>query len=396
MSTAGEIETPEQLLAGGRVVTPGGVATDAWVHVADGRIASIGASRPDVDAPVVDLAGAWLLPGYVDLHVHGGGGHSVADSLEAMDEAVAFHHGHGTTSTLVSLMTAPEDALHEQLRWAASLVGRGPSARGCVIGSHLEGPFLSARRCGAQNEAHITAPDPALLARLLATAGETLRMVTIAPELDGALPLIESLSEAGVIAAMGHSDATYEEAVAGIRAGVNHATHLFNAMPPLHHRDPGAVAAALEADLTCELINDGRHLHPVIVRLVFELITSPVLVTDAIDATGIGDGQFELGGQEVHVSDGEPRLAATGSLAGSTLTMDEALRRSVTASGLSIQAASAAASATPARVLGMDREIGSIATGQRADLVVLDDQLQVTAVMADGAWSGRSISSLLH
>ncbi len=395
MSTEGEIATPVQLLAGGRVVTPGGVATDAWVHVADGRIASIGPRRPDVDAPVVDLAGAWLLPGYVDLHMHGGGGHSVADSLEAMDDAVAFHHSHGTTSTLVSLMTAPEDALHVQLGWAATLVERGPTARGCVLGSHLEGPFLSARRCGAQNEAHITAPDPALLERLRATAGRTLRMVTIAPELEGALPLIESLSAGGVIAAMGHSDATYDEAVAGIRAGVSHATHLFNAMPPLHHRDPGAVAAALEADLTCELINDGRHLHPVIVRLVFELVTSPVLVTDAIDATGIGDGRFELGGQAVHVYDGEPRLAATGSLAGSTLTMDQAVRRAVSVSGLSIEAASAAASATPARVLGLDRELGSIATGHRADLVVLDDQLQVTAVMADGAWSGRPMTSSL-
>ena len=396
MSVEGAGNAPVQLLAGGRVVTPGGVATDAWIHVADGRIVSVGARRPDLDAPVMDVAGAWILPGFVDLHVHGGGGHSVADSPMAMDAAVAFHHGHGTTSTLVSLMTAPEDALHEQLRWAAALVARRPSSRGRVLGSHLEGPFLSPRRCGAQNEAHITAPDPALLERLLATAGDTLRMITIAPELDGALPLITSLRESGVTAAMGHSDATYEEAVAGIEAGINHATHLFNAMPPLHHRDPGAVAAALEADLTCELINDGRHLHPTIVRLVFELITSPVLVTDAIDATGIGDGQFELGGQEVHVHDGEPRLAASGSLAGSTLTMDEAVGRAVGVSGLSIEAASAAASATPARVLGLDRQIGSIATGHRADLVVLDDQLQVTAVMADGRWSERSVAGSPH
>ncbi len=396
MTIDGAAHAPEQLLAGGRVVTPGGVATDAWVHVANGRIASVGASRPDVDAPVVDLTGAWLLPGFVDLHVHGGGGHSVADSLEAMDEAVAFHHSHGTTSTLVSLMTAPEDALHEQLGWAASLVSRDSSSRGRVLGSHLEGPFLSARRCGAQNEAHISAPDAALLDRLRTTAGDTLRMVTVAPELDGALPLITSLSQSGVIAAMGHSDATYDQAVAGIRAGISHATHLFNAMPTLHHRKPGAVGAALEADLTCELINDGRHLHPAIVRFVFELISSPVLVTDAIDATGIGDGQFELGGQEVYVHDGEPRLVATGSLAGSTLTMDEAVGRAVSLSGLSIEAASAAASATPARVLGLDREIGSIATGHRADLVVLDDQFQVMAVMAEGTWGDAPIASSPH
>jgi N-acetylglucosamine-6-phosphate deacetylase len=387
MTAAGVIDAPIQLLGGGRVVTPEGVLADAWVQVSDGRIAEVGARRPDVDAPVVDLAGAWLLPGYVDLHMHGGGGHSVADSFEAMDEAVAFHRSHGTTTTLVSLMTAPEEALIDQLQWAAELVHRGASPRGHVLGSHLEGPFLSTRRCGAQNETYMLAPDPLLLERLRAVAGETLRMVTIAPELNGALPLIEVLSADGVIVAMGHSDATYEEALAGIAAGASHATHLFNAMRPLHHREPGLVGAALEAGITCELINDGRHLHPAIVRLVFELIASPVLVTDAIDATGVGDGRFELGGQEVNVHAGEARLAKTGSLAGSTLTMDQALRLAVKASGLGVEQASAAASANPARVLGLDQEIGSIAHGRRADLVVLDDDLEITGVMAGGVWA---------
>jgi N-acetylglucosamine-6-phosphate deacetylase len=256
-----------------------------------------------------------------------------------------------------------------------------------VLGSHLEGPFLSARRCGAQNAAHMVAPDALLLERLRAIAGETLKMVTIAPELDGALPLIRTLSGAGVIVAMGHSDATYEQARAGISAGAGHATHLFNAMRPLHHRGPGLVGAALEAGLNCELINDGRHVHPAVVRLVFGLNTSPVIVTDAIDAAGVGDGRFELGGQEVQVRGGEARLAASGSLAGSTLTMDRALRRAVKESGLSVERASAAASATPARVLGLDHELGSIAPGRRADLVVLDDDLQLTAVMTGGIWS---------
>jgi N-acetylglucosamine-6-phosphate deacetylase len=211
-------------------------------------------------------------------------------------------------------------------------------------------------------------------------------MVTLAPELPGALALIETLSKAGVIAAMGHSDATYEQALEGIRAGANHATHLFNAMPPMLHRDPGLVGAALDSGITCELINDGRHVHPAIIRLVFELIDYPALVTDAIDAAGAGDGRFELGGQDVVVVAGEARLAATGSLSGSTLTMDQALRNAVKTCGLSVERASAAASAVPARALGLEQERGSIAPGMSADLVVLDDDLLITGVMANGSW----------
>lgn len=389
MTVEAAIDAPAQLLGGGRVVTPTGVHENAWVHVAGDAVVSVESTRPTVDAPVVDLGGAWLLPGYIDIHMHGGGGHSVAESLEAMEAAVAFHRGRGTTSTLVSLMTAPIDEMAEQLRWAAELTERGPTPRGHILGSHLEGPFLSSRRCGAQNPAHMIGPDRAILDRLLAAAQGTLRMVTLAPELDGALDLIGPLRDAGIIAAMGHSDATYEQATAAIHAGANHVTHLFNATPPLHHRAPGLVGAALEAGIPCELINDGRHVHPALIALVARLIDCPVLVTDAIDATGVGDGRFVLAGQEVHVQDGEARLASTRSLAGSTLTMDAALRRAVKESGLSIEAASAAASANPARVLGLEASIGSIAPGHLADLVVLDDDLGVTAVMSRGVWSSR-------
>ncbi|MGZ4272405.1 MAG: N-acetylglucosamine-6-phosphate deacetylase [Solirubrobacteraceae bacterium] len=386
MTVSAATGTPSRVLAGGRVVTPGGVAGDGWVHVEGELIVSVGAGRPAIDAPLVDLEGAWLLPGFVDLHMHGGGGHSVAASREAMDGAVAFHRRHGTTATVVSLMTAPVDELAEQLTWAAELHRRGPTPGGHVLGSHLEGPFLSPRRSGAQNEAHMLAPDAAVLDRLVAAADGSLRMITLAPELDGALALIAPLRRQGVIVAMGHSDATYEQATAAIRAGANHATHLFNAMPSLHHRAPGLVGAALEAGLPCELINDGRHVHPAVIRLVARLISCPVLVTDAIDATGIGDGTFVLGGQEVRVHEGEARLARTESLAGSTLTMAEALRRAVTDTGLSLEQASAAASGNPARVLGLEASTGSIGPGRRADLVVLDDALQVTAVMANGDW----------
>lgn len=386
MTVAGVVETPTQLLAGGRVVTPEGVRSEAWLQLAGDRIVEITGDRPAVDALVVDLEGAWVLPGFVDLHMHGGGGHSVADSPQDMEGAVAFHQRHGTTSTLVSLVTAPVEDLVEQLGWVAELTRRGATPRGSVVGSHLEGPFLSSHRCGAQNEAHMIPPDLAVLEQLLEASQGALQMVTLAPELDGALSLIRPLRDAGVIVAMGHSDASYDQAVAAIAAGANHATHLFNAMPPLHHRRPGLVGAALEADIPCELINDGRHVHPAMVRIAYDQLTRPVLVTDAIDAAGVGDGRFELGGQEVEVQDGEARLARTGSLAGSTLTMDEAVRRAVTVSGLTIEQASLAASANPALVLGMQRELGSIAPALRADLVVLDDSLRVLKVMVAGAW----------
>ncbi|HTU31110.1 MAG TPA: N-acetylglucosamine-6-phosphate deacetylase [Solirubrobacteraceae bacterium] len=386
MSAAASIDAPALLLAGGRVVTLDAVLDDAWVHVAGGQIVEIAERRPAADVPVVDLGGAWLLPGYIDLHVHGGGGHSVASSPEAMDAAVAYHRTRGTTATLVSLVTAPVDELVAQAGWAAALTRRGPTPRGCVLGSHLEGPFLSPRRRGAQNAAHMIAPDGEILERLIAAGEGELRMMTLAPELDGALALIPRLRQQGIVAAIGHSDATYEEARAAIRAGADHATHLFNGMGPLHHRTPGLVGAALEAGIPCELINDGRHVHPAVITLVCRLIDCPVLITDAIDATGVGDGTFDLGGLAVHVQDGEARLASTRSLAGSTLTMDEALRRAVQDSGLPIEEAAAAAATNPARVLGLDDRLGSIAPGRRADLVVLDDGLAVGRVMAAGEW----------
>lgn len=380
------VDAPTLLLAGGRVVTPDAVLSDAWVQIAGDTVVAVSERRPDAEAPVLDLGGAWLVPGYIDLHMHGGGGHSVASSHEAMEAAVAYHRSRGTTSTLVSLVTAPVEELVAQAGWAAALARRGPTPRGCVLGSHLEGPFLSPRRRGAQNADHMIDPDPEILERLIVAGEGELRMMTLAPELDGALALIPRLREAGIITAIGHSDADYEQTKAAIAAGAEHATHLFNGMGPLHHRAPGLVGAALEAGIPCELINDGSHVHPAVITLVCRLIDCPVLITDAIDATGVGDGTFDLGGLAVHVQDGEARLASTRSLAGSTLTMDQALRRAVRISGLPIEEAAAAAATNPARVLGLEDRLGSVAPGRRADLVVLDDELAVQRVMAAGEW----------
>jgi N-acetylglucosamine-6-phosphate deacetylase len=377
---------PQLVLAGARVVVPDGVLDDGWVAVAGGRIDAVGASAPPPGAEVRDLGGAWLLPGFIDLHMHGGGGHDVTASPESMAAAIAFHRGHGTTGTLVSLVTAPVDALAEQLRWAAALTARGATRDGHLLGAHLEGPFLSHVRCGAQNTAYMRPPDRAVFAELLAAAGGTLRAITIAPELPGAVDVIADAVAAGVVAALGHSDATYAQARAGIAAGATLCTHLFNGMRPLHHRQPGLIGATLESGIAFEVINDGVHLHPAIPALLGPRAGRLVLVTDAIDAAGVGDGEFVLGGQRVQVQDGQARLASTGSLAGSTLTMDAAVRRAVRDSHLSIEDASAAASANPARLLGVQDRMGAISPGLAANLVVLDDELRVLDVMAGGAW----------
>jgi N-acetylglucosamine-6-phosphate deacetylase len=371
------------ILGNARIVTPGGVLAGGYLVIEHGTITAVGTGDPP--APALDLAGAWLVPGFIDLHMHGGGGHAVAASAEDMAAALAFHRRHGTTRSLISLVTAPLDVLAQQLRWVADLVAAGPSG---AVGAHLEGPFLSPARCGAQNPAHLVLPDRAAFATLVESAAGTLRSVTIAPELPGALDLIRDVRAAGAVAAIGHSDAVYAEAKAAIEAGAALATHLFNGMRPLHHREPGIIGAALDSGLACEVINDGVHVHPAITALVARRPDSLVLVTDAIDATGVGDGDFELGGQRVRVQDGQARLAGSATLAGSTLTMDDALRRAVVDCGLPIEIAAAGAATNPARVLGLDTVCGSIAVGLDADLVVLDDDLRVVRVMAGGQWCG--------
>ena len=367
------------VLSGARVVTPDGVLDDGWVEVADGRIVGVGTN---VAAGAADLGGGWLLPGFVDLHTHGGGGHDVTASQEAMAGAARFHLSHGTTRLLVSLMAAPVDRLCEQLTWVDSL-----AADGVVVGAHLEGPFLAAGRCGAQNPAHLLDPDPLVLAKLLDAADGNLRQMTIAPELPGALALIADLVEAGVVPAIGHTGATYEQASAGFAAGARLATHLFNGMSPVSHREPGAAVAALDAGVVVEMINDGVHVHDAITRLVGRAGDGRVaLITDAVSAAGAGDGHYTLGDRQIVVLNGAARLLDSARLAGSTLTMDEAVRRYVVDVGLPVEAAAEAAASTPARLLGIDDRCGSIAVGLDADLVHLDANFRLQRVMRRGTW----------
>jgi N-acetylglucosamine-6-phosphate deacetylase len=361
---------------GGRVVTPSGVVEGA-VEVDGQRIAAVTEGDPG-EAP------QWIIPGFVDIHVHGGGGHTftTGDVGEGM-QAAAFHLSHGTTTLLASLVSSP----YELMRTATTAFVQLFDA-GVIAGIHFEGPYLSTARCGAQNPAYLRDPSTEELTALIELGRGAVRMVTLAPERDGALEAIKLLTAHGVVAAIGHTDATYEETLAGIAAGARVGTHVFNGMRPPHHREPGPVFALLGApSVVCEFVADGIHLHDGTLAFATS-VTGPAraaLVTDAMAAAGMGDGGYELGGQRVEVADGVVRLADDGAIAGSTLTMDAALRQTVGA-GVSMVDACRMASTTPALAVGLGETVGALQPGWQADLVVLDDDLRVTRVMRAGVW----------
>ena len=378
-----------QLITGGRVVTPDGVLDPGWVKVENGTIGALGTGpAPDGNGtPVVevDATGGWVVPGFVDIHCHGGGGESFSSSdPNRVARAVTAHRRHGTTTLLTSLVSRPVPEMANQVAFLSEL-----TADGLVQGIHLEGPFLSAARCGAHDPGVLRPPDADSVNTLLTAGKGAIRMVTIAPELDGALLAIKRLAGAGVLAAVGHTDATEAQVLPAIDAGATVATHLFNGMRPLHHREPGPIGTLLDDErVSVELICDLVHVHPSVVRLAARHagLERTVLVTDAIAAAGVGDGVYDVGGLAVTVKDGVPTLAGGASLAGSTLTMDAAFRNLVRGCGLSVQEAVVATSTQPAELLGLSKVTGSIGAGLAADLVIMDDSLRPTAVMRQGEW----------
>lgn len=377
-------ESRRMSLTGARVVTPEGVLEDGELTVEGGRVGHIGPRSTASDREAVDLTGHWIVPGFVDLHNHGGGGGSfTSGDAENVLTGVRTHRRHGTTTTVASTVTGDLDVLARQAALLSELVEQGELA-----GVHFEGPFISPCRKGAHAEDLLRHPDPAEVRKLLDAARGTARMMTLAAELPGGLDSVRLLAEHGVIAAVGHTDATYEQTREAIDAGATVATHLFNAMPPLHHREPGPIAALLEDErVTVELINDGVHLHPSVTQLAFRAAGAErvAFVTDAMDAAGFGDGTYQLGAMEVTVVDGVARVPG-GSIAGSTLTLDIALQRAVTVDQLPIQDAVRALSTNPARLLGLDDRVGSLVAGKDADLVVLDAELTVRGVLRKGEW----------
>ncbi|MGY0459216.1 N-acetylglucosamine-6-phosphate deacetylase [Kitasatospora sp. cg17-2] len=380
-------------LTNARVVTPHEVLEPGWVTFSGPTITGVGtgAAPAAADDDVHDLANAYLLPGFVDLHLHGGDGASVGSGdPDEVRRAVAFHHRHGTTRMLAGIIAGPVPRMTAAAATLADLLDAGDPGCAGVAGIHYEGPFLSSRHRGAHAEAHLLTPDPATLAALLTAGRGHVRVVTLAPELPGGLELVRSVVAAGAIAAIGHSEADHRRSRDAFAAGARLTTHLFNAMNPLHHREPGLAGATLADDrIVFELINDGLHLHDDTVRIAFA--TAPhraALVTDATPAAGMPDGEYRLEDVDLTVRNGRATLPDGHTLAGSTLTMDRAVRRAVHHLGLPLTQVAAAAATTPARLLGLGDRTGSIAPGKDADLVVLTPRLHVRHTVLQGHMIG--------
>lgn len=370
-----------------RIVCPGGTL-DGEVVVQDGRISAVGPGLQDSFlgdlGDVIELGDRWLVPGYVDPHVHGGAGAQCNTSdVEEVAEVARFHARHGTTGLLATTVAAPM----EQLVAALEAIARCTAPT--LLGAHLEGPFLSPERPGAMDPGLFLAPEVEQLGRLVEAGAGAVRVMTIAPELPGALELVRVMTRAGIVVSVGHTDATDAEVRGAVRAGASATTHVFNGMAPFHHRKPGAVGAVLDLpQVSCELICDGVHVDPVAMRLLYRAKRAHGmrLVTDAMSAAGMPDGEYRLGGRQVTVTEGRAVLAGGGSIAGSTLTMEAAVRNAVRLLGISVEEAVLMASTNSARLLGLGRRKGEISTGFDADLVVLDEGLAVQATMVAGQW----------
>jgi N-acetylglucosamine-6-phosphate deacetylase len=363
----------DTLATGTQVLTPGAVTLE------DRSITDVSGVVPDH----VDVRVAHLVPGFVDIHTHGGGGATVVGAdQQAVATFAQTHRRHGTTTICASLVSAHPKPLLDDIAALAELVDDG-----LIAGTHLEGPWISPVMKGAHDPTALRPPAPDEVDAVLAAARGTVHMVTLAPELEHGMDAVRRFADAGVLAATGHTDADWRQARSAIDAGSIITTHLFNQMRPIHHREPGPVPALMaDPRMHVELIADGIHVHPAVIAMVRQAVPPEriVLVTDAMAATGQADGQYLLGDLPVTVVDGVARLAEGGALAGSTLTMDAAFRLVVQRCGFSLSDAVLAASVNPARLLGRN-DIGAIEVGRAADLVALDADLALTHVWHRGA-----------
>jgi N-acetylglucosamine-6-phosphate deacetylase len=370
-----------------RLISSGLDRPDAFVAFGEGQVLATGTGSDWTmlaadDAKILDGNGYILTPGLIDIHNHGGAGSSYGDSPEAIRTARRLHLEHGITRQLLSLVTASPEVLISQIHLAAAEIRRDPT----ILGIHLEGPFLARDYCGAHDPALLRDPDPDLVERLLDAADGTVREVTMAPERAHFAESAQILRDAGVVVAVGHTAATFEQTQAAIDAGATLLTHAFNGMPGVHHRAPGPVFAFVEDPGSwLEVINDGAHVRPEVIRMLCGLAPGRVaLVSDAMAATGVGDGRYRLGDLDVEVEAGVARLTEGKAIAGSTITLDVGIARAVQDVGLSPLAGIEAATAVPAQILGVADRFGRLEPGYIADAVLFDQDWQVRSVWIDG------------
>ncbi len=373
----------------GNVITPFQLLKDKAIFIRKEKISSIEDGRDITnlaDAEIIDAKDGFIVPGFVDIHVHGGGGFDVMDGdYEAVKQVAETHSRFGTTAFLPTTMTMSKDKIIGGLKSVNEVFLKGTGAAE-ILGVHLEGPYISPAKKGAQKEKDIRKASVEEFIEFNKVSGNLIRIVTIAPEMPGVIELIRWLYRHNIIASVGHSNATYKEVQAGIKAGITHVTHTFNAMRGFSHREPGVVGAALSyPELTLEMIADGVHLHPVAMKILLKIkeIERVILITDAMRATSKLEGAYNLGGQEVIVTKGEARLK-DGTLAGSVLTMDKAVRNMIDIVGVSLKEAIQMATINPARCLGVEDKKGSVEPGKDADIVILDKKLKVELTMVKG------------
>ncbi|MDB5100978.1 MAG: nagA [Cyanobacteria bacterium RYN_339] len=376
------------LLTGAKLCLPSEVVSDAALLIEGGRIAAIGAASADFDGDRRDFAGHTVYAGFIDTHVHGGLEHDVMDATPEALAAIGQHLArHGVTGWLATTVACPAAQLDAILTAVARAMASPHGAP--ILGAHLESNFLAAKYKGAQPAEHLRAPDDAELLAVIERHKATIRVVTLAPELPGAMQLIAQLVAWGIQPSIGHTDATYDQVKAAHGAGATRVTHLCNAQRGLHHREPGVVGAALTLDLYAEVIADLQHLHPAVVEIAYRCkgASKLVLVSDALRGTGLPPGEYELGGQRTTL-DGRVAKLADGTIAGSVVTLGRAVANCAEACNVPWAAAAAMAAATPARSLGLtDR--GELVVGQRADLAVLDAGGACVATMIEGLWVSR-------
>ncbi len=360
----------------GKRFRPGAILFSERIEALFFPDAKAAALPPDVER--IDASGDYLIPGLIDVHTHGAVGEDFSDGKEGSGEKLSAYYARGgVTGFLATTMTLPEEQLLRAVRAAEHFKGSGAKC----LGVHLEGPFLSPEKRGAQAAEHLRAPDLALFERLNEACGGRVKLVTVAPETEGAIEWIEKVSKRCTVS-LGHTAADYETAMRAFGAGASRVTHLFNAMPPFLHRAPGVLGAALDSGAFVEIICDGLHLHPSAVRAAFRLFGSKTdLISDSMRCAGLSDGTYELGGQEVFVREGRATLK-DGTLAGSSIHLMEGVRRAV-CFGIGLGEAVYAASAAPCDSLGIEKR-GRLKEGNFADLVLLDGALEVKAVFLEG------------